>query len=336
MLGDKAAMVLRGPLGRALLAEIVGINDFALYEGITLATKVAEALPKLGGLASCDDELALLAAFQRNPLGFGFQGDHADWDLYLSEGAEDLVPVAEALVSCPASEQWWNPLATDAQRWLGCAHWSLAPPRGEIVERGLYRSVEVEAASQVDPQQVAFYKKALRHDNYGGAWWSSPHGQGIVMTSRSGPGEFPCFDLATIEDGFGEETFEVWEMEAEPEARIFEVRSPEDWRDLINLAPLDVTITRNADWARWTGKRGPWFLPDWRIVGETFDAVHMTMGGYLATRGAAIEVDGGFTLLAGWNAESTLWLRDAFHRVHRTETWTGRPGQDGLPNPFRI
>ena len=336
MSDDKAGLVLSGPLGRALLAEIVGFDWFAVSDGISLVTKVAEALPKLDSLSECDDELSLLAALESNPLGFGFQGDHAEWDLRLSDAAPTLSPIVEALVSCPATQHWWEPLAKKDQRWLGLAHGSDPTPRGETVESAIWRIVEEEVAAQSEPGNVSFYERALTQDNCSGTWWSTPFGAGVMITSCAGPGNFPCFSLAIPEDPFGEETFVLWDVLVEPEARVYEIESPKDWTNLVNLAPLDVTITRDPDWARWAGVHGPWLLPDWRIVGETFDAVHVTMGGYLATRGHATEVEEGFTFLAGWEAESTLWLRDVFLGVNQATTWTGRPGQGGLPDPFRL
>jgi hypothetical protein len=68
----------------------------------------------------------------------------------------------------------------------------------------------------------------------------------------------------------------------------------------------------------------------------TFDAVHMSIGGYLSTRGTAIEVESGYTLLAGWDAGTTLWLRDRFGDSRLVGSWTGCPGRNNaLPEPFR-
>lgn len=329
-------LLIHGSLGRALLAEIVGFDDWAIDGGIDLATKVEEAAPRVERLASCTEPLALLAALQRNPLGFGFSSDHAEWEARLSAGADLLLPFAEALVACPAASWWWDALQTEDQRWIGCEHGAESLPRGEAIERALAQELEEEIQGQVDQDRVSFYKASLRHDNYSGTWWSAPLGSEILYTSRTGPGDLPCIELATMEDPFDFETFEIWAVEPSPSARIYEVREPQDWSTLVELAPIDVTVTRDPDWSRWTGQHGPWFLPDWRVVAETYDAVHMTVGGYLATRGVAVETGRGLTFLAGWDAGTTLWLRDAFSDVRRVDSWTGRPGQDGLPEPFRV
>ena len=336
MSDERARLLAHGSLGRALLAEIVGFDDFAVHKGIDLPTKVEEAVPHLDRLASCDEPLALLASLHWNPLGFGFSGDHEEWEARLSDGTDALIPVAEALVACPAASWWWDPLAADQQRWLSCDHGADGLPRGEAIELALARDVEKEIEAQVDKQNLAFYKASLRHDNYSGEWWSAPLGPEMVYTSRSGPGDLPCIEIATMEDPLGPETFQIWAVEFDPKARVYEVKAPEDWARLVDLAPLDVTVRRDPDWSRWAGHHGPWFLPDWRVIGETFDAVHMTLGGYLGTRGMGIEVETGFTLLAGWDAGTALWLRDAFREVRYVESWYGDPGQDGLPEPFRL
>lgn len=336
MAGDRARLLVRGPLGRALLAEIVGFDDFAVDQGIDLATKVAQAIPHLERLALCDEPLALLASLHWNPLGFGFRGDHEAWDARLSDDAEVLIPVAEALAACPAANWWWDTSPGDRQRWLGCEHKVDGLPRGDAIARALERDVEEEIQAQVDKEHLDFYRASLQSDSFTGEWWSAPLGPEIVYTSRSGPNDLPCIELATMEDPLGGETFQIWAVEVDSDARVYEVGCPEDWAHLVGLAPVDVTVTRDPDWSRWTGTHGPWFLPDWRVIGETIDAVHMTVGGYLGTRGTAIAVEGGDTFLAGWGAETTLWLRDAFLDVHLVQSWYGEPGQDGLPEPFRL
>ena len=196
--------------------------------------------------------------------------------------------------------------------------------------------IEGEIARQTDERAIEFYNASFRRGNYSGAWWSAPQFSTAVYTSPSGPGQFPCTQLATMEDPLGSETFEVWEIDMAPGTKVYEVSAPEDWARLVGMAPLDVTVTRDPDWSRWSGSHGPWFLPDWRVVREGFDAVHLSIGGYLSTRGTAIEAEPGYTLLAGWDAGTTLWLRDRFEDVRIVGSWTGSPGGNALPPPFRF
>src|SRR5665213_1428821 len=336
MVNDRVELILGGSLGRALLAGIIGFDDFAVLAGVGLDARLEAVMPNLALLATCTEQIPLLAALQRNPLGFGFSGDHHEWDQRLSGTSESLRPIAEALVACPATQDWWRPLDQEQQRWLRCHHGPEQLPRGEAIEQALSRWIDEEIAAQSDRQSLAFYKASLGKENFSGKWWSSPIGQGIVNTSPACRGELPCIGLATMEDPLGPETYEVWTVEVRPGVRVHEVDGPYSWARLVDQAPIDITVTRDADWSRWTTKHGPWLVPDWRIIGENYDAVHVSIGGYLATRGSAIEVEGGYTFLAGWDAGATLWLRDSFGEIRYEGEWTGQPGQDGLPEAFRL
>ena len=48
-----------------------------------------------------------------------------------------------------------------------------------------------------------------------------------------------------------------------------------------------------------------------RMMAEEFDAVHLTVSGWLATGGLAIPVGAGTaSVVAGWTPGTTAWLRD--------------------------
>jgi hypothetical protein len=40
--------------------------------------------------------------------------------------------------------------------------------------------------------------------------------------------------------------------------------------------------------------------------------------------------NGTATLLAGWDADQTLWLRDVFTGIRPLTTWRGTPGPEAL------
>ena len=243
MVGERAEQLVRAPLGRALLAEIIGYDVFVVDAGIELAARAAEALPRLDSLASCTEPLALLAALQNNPLGFGFSANHAEWDELLSAGADALLPVAEALVSSPATSTWWDTLDVERQRWATCTHGESAMPREDALAAAVTDTLEKDRARQTDPQAIAFYRRSLKRDNCSGEWWSTPIGSGAVFTSPSGPGDLPCLELATMEDSPGVETFDIWSIEMRDSPRVFEVQQPDDWGRLVDIAPMDVTVT---------------------------------------------------------------------------------------------
>lgn len=336
MQADRASQLIGSSIGRAFLAGLVGFGGFDIDEGIDLAEKAEAVVPNLDQLETFGDPLALLSTLVWNPLGFGFSSDHSQVEAHLQRRATSLLKIAQAVVDCPAAHGWWDPIARDHQRWLSCVHTAQSISRGLALENAILHYVEVEITKQTDERAIEFYNASLRHENYSGAWWSAPQFSTAVYTSPPGPGELPCTQLATMEDPLGSETFKVWAIDISPGAKVYEVSAPEDWACLVAMAPVEVTVSRDPDWARWSGHHGPWFLPDWRVVGERFDAVHVSIGGYLSTRGTAIEVGSGYTLFAGWDAGTTLWLRDRFEDSRIVGSWTGCPGGNTLPPPFRF
>ncbi len=113
---------------------------------------------------------------------------------------------------------------------------------------------------------------------------------------------------------------------------VLEIHGPDDWAQLCRRFPLEVTAQKRHDWYRTTGRDGKWVLPDWRAVAEVYGGVHLTVAGYLAAAGTAIDVDGDTaSVIAGWAPDETFWLTDDVHadgdivdwvRVTNTETWS--------------
>lgn len=65
--------------------------------------------------------------------------------------------------------------------------------------------------------------------------------------------------------------------------------------------PLSVTKARRHDWWRATAEDHAWAIPDYPAVAADYDAIHLTVGGYLSTAGRAITAGGAYTVLAGWS-----------------------------------
>lgn len=110
--------------------------------------------------------------------------------------------------------------------------------------------------------------------NWGGNWWSRP--SGLAGSTGAMPGWGPV-GLWLVEDRLGEREAVAEQLELPANAHLYEIDSP-------------------ADWVR---------------LKDKYDGVHLTMGGYLSTAGLAIPLDGGYaTVLAGWEPDTTYWLRD--------------------------
>jgi hypothetical protein len=54
-----------------------------------------------------------------------------------------------------------------------------------------------------------------------------------------------------------------------------------------------------------TGWTGRWLIPDYAAVADDWDAVHLTVAGYLTTAGIAIPAGGARTMLAGWDPDAS-------------------------------
>jgi hypothetical protein len=127
--------------------------------------------------------------------------------------------------------------------------------------------------------------------------------------------------LALVEDGFGQRNARCWPVEPRPGARIYEISSPEDWTELVGRYPLDVRKSRRHDWWRTTGWAGRWLIPDFAAVAVDYDAVHVSVAGYLITAGRALSVNDGRTVLAGWDPDQTFWLTEVLAASGPATSW---------------
>ncbi|MFD4419964.1 hypothetical protein ACFWN7_00470 [Agromyces sp. NPDC058484] len=111
--------------------------------------------------------------------------------------------------------------------------------------------------------------------------------------------------LVLVEDSFGET--EATALPIRGTGRTLEIRAAEEWVALCREFPLDVTASRRHDWYRVTGRDGAWVMPDWERVAQAWDAVHLTVMGYLSAAARALEVESDMaTVIAGWAPDTTL------------------------------
>jgi hypothetical protein len=217
---------------------------------------------------------------------------------------------------------------------VGCDHHGTLARGGDVARAVEAAEDHAAAEEEAMARDRALAPRRGRRGSAGvavsGTWWSGPLG-GTVWTSRGNIGDLPAVGLACAEDPLGDEQFEVWAVGIDPAARVYEVHEPGDWGWLAATCPRDVTASRGHDWSRWTGHEGRWILPDWRSVATQWDGVHVSVAGYLSTAGMAVDTGGAAaTLLAGWDADQTLWLRDVFTGTRHVTTWHGTPGPEAL------
>ena len=161
---------------------------------------------------------------------------------------------------------------------------------------------------------------------WSGEWWSKPWvgGSTIVETCRRSSDAVPIrFRLE--EDDYGPDRALARNRAVPPDAVVLELRSPNEWRALVERWPLEVTASRRHDWWRATGQATRWFLPDFAAAAAEYDAIHLTMAAYLSTAGRPLPVEGGHTLLAGWDPDATFWLTDLPAPDPQHEHWDRDP-----------
>ena len=92
--------------------------------------------------------------------------------------------------------------------------------------------------------------------------------------------------------------FNLWSLPVTSGARVAEVHSTADWCRLVGEYPGEI--------------REEVLHPDWRRIGERWDAVHVSAGGLIATEDQPCPAGPENCRLLGWNIESTVWLRWRF------------------------
>lgn len=127
-----------------------------------------------------------------------------------------------------------------------------------------------------------------------------------------------------------------WHLGVSTAARVLEIHRPDDWRQLVADYPL-VVSGRHEGWelpginqqrqrsevagvasassghaARLDVEVA---MPDWRLVAQDWDAVHLSWAGMLTCEGHVIDVPelgpGVVTMLRFWFTERTLWFRSS-------------------------
>lgn len=223
-----------------------------------------------------------------------FLGDDASMTRLASE--VEVQEVSAELSRLGVSQNWSTPFAPESQRLVQTLRDGL--PRDEL---GL---------DDRDPSgSIAEFMAEARERSGGGPWWTPPYGPGIVLSSVAQPG-LPATCLLGNEDDFGESEARVYPATgALGPVRVWEVDCAQDWIDLVSIAPVDVTRGRGSDWGRYGPKRR-WEIPDWEVIAGSFDAVHLTVNGYLDLSCVPLETpSGALSMIAGWGPDVTVWLK---------------------------
>lgn len=184
----------------------------------------------------------------------------------------DAVDRLARAVPASAAARWWSGGVFDrAQVWLGPEH---ADPVG--------RQSHVACAGKA-PTQIWTSSALAGHAS---AWWP------VMKDGADGPPP----------DGPNS----IWRLTPLPRARVFEIRTPADYRWFCETLPGPVV----------DGRLGP----DWEAAAEHFDGIHLTVEGLIRVQGLEIDTSRGPAMLEAWDAESTAWLHWAIGPVERLGT----------------
>lgn len=210
--------------------------------------------------------------------------------------------IAEHIAASEHARWWSTAIVRDEQWSLGWAepHTSV-PPVGHALAgwRGKVVAEEERAARERPTDPTA---------NWSGKWWSAP--LGVPCSTRALVDGSPAC-LWFVEDSGGENRAWARRHIVPDTVDVLEIDGPDDWAQLCRRFPLEVTAQKRHDWYRTTGRDGKWVLPDWQAVAEVYGGVHLTVAGYLAAAGIAIDVEGdAASVIAGWAPDETFWLTD--------------------------
>ncbi|WP_258068846.1 DUF1990 domain-containing protein [Arthrobacter sp. N199823] len=351
-----SAMLLAGPRGRRLCLELADLaataaapdpdrNDFhsaKIYAAHTLepgrgpsasyAGQGADASPlpnpTAAEVAALLDalplpvlsEAALLQALTAtvNSARYWQEPDGEDILAASAPMRHALHRVAEHLLASPFVAWWMAPLDT-AEQWT--VTFVDDDSRPQVSAKGAVDTLaQWRLAIMAEEKDAATQRPADPTANWSGEWWSRPPSD-LTNSTRALGSRGPA-GLQLVEDGFSQLAAVAQRLQTPSNLRIYEIDSPEAWAQLCREHALEVTASKRHDWYRTTGRHGRWLIPDWSLLKDKYDAVHLTMGGYLSTAGREIPVDGTFsTVLAGWDPDATYWLRDAVHWAEAGQSW---------------
>jgi hypothetical protein len=338
--------LLVGPRGRKLCFEVVTADGLsrssspspgwqAIWLGIGsaeaphLATELAGLVADtdLAAIASADSEPGLLEHLA-GPVGYAAywqEPDEIDHALDDEQMAQILAPVARAISESAAARWWSSPIDVGRQQYAQFLTPDADMDLPEPALTGARESLARWHAYIIADEERAASRPEDPSAPYSGYWWSTPSLSGLVSTTRSLPG-LGATRLVLVEDAMGWEQTRCWPLQPQSDVRVYEMSGPQDWVDLVGRYPLDVSKSRRHDWFRVTARAGSWLIPDFTAVAGDFDAVHLTVGGYLTTAGRALPVpgrdDGWATMLAGWDPDQTYWLADVLESAGPPVEWT--------------
>lgn len=218
--------------------------------------------------------------------------------------------------SVTSATGWWSEPIAEADQWT--VLWDGPAPREPDPVLSASQWLRRWQSETMEDEQRE--RPSDPNAPYSGVWWSTPPQQ-LTRTTRS-LGSFGPAGLWLVEDRFNWQRATVEHVSVAESALVYEVDGAAAWAELCRAHPLEVTAAKRQDWYRTTGRVGRWVVPDWARVADDYDAVHLTVTGYLAAAGTAIPVDDDTaSVIAGWDPDQTYWLTETTTPLPHGETW---------------
>lgn len=228
-----------------------------------------------------------------------------------------LAPLADAVAAAPANNWWSTPMDLAEQR---CVCWldikDLTAPVTRTTEK-----LAAWRVSTVADEHAARERQPNPATKWTGRWWSAPCLADLASTTRPPPGS-ETWGPALTEDGLGLTEACCWPVMTTRTPRVYEISDATAWVELVASYPLQVTLSRRHDWWRVTGLTGDWLIPDYAAVAAEYDAVHLSVYGYLTGAGRALDVGHAHTMIAGWDPDQTYWLTNSLRPSGPAVVWT--------------
>ncbi|NQW17450.1 MAG: hypothetical protein HQ478_08180 [Chloroflexi bacterium] len=120
--------------------------------------------------------------------------------------------------------------------------------------------------------------------------------------------------VAEIGLGFQPPPYAVWKLTPERSARVVEVDGAKAWHDLsVRYPTAGSNESGTPDFSADEGR----IVPNWALVANDWDAIHVSFGGLLTSEQVRVESAAGWTYHWSWNIEQTLWVNWVFQTVDR-------------------
>jgi hypothetical protein len=342
---EDADGLLAGPRGRRLCWALVGQSGVPGQAGIgpawdqvtrtgRLAVGPSELAGELGVAVAQRDWPAVVAGMSGVALVAGPLAESVTWAMYWQppdgvdraladpQVTQGLRPVARAVTGAPAARWWSGGPDLGAQQYVQPAEGSDAGPALSGAAGRLAAWLTAEKADE----RAAAARPSDPAANYSGHWWSAPALSGLVSTTRALPG-LGALQLTATEDWPGWSDVRCWPLSPRRAPRTWEITGPGDWAALVARYPLEVSKSRRHDWWRVTGQAGRWLIPDYAAAAVHYDAIHLSISGYLTTAGRALPAGEARTMLAGWSPDETYWLADTLTATGPPHRWICQNGR---------